>query len=64
MSRFGTKNGIFLIVTLAAAGCCWSGFRRGWSSNTTGSRQLGPPWTYFYFALVGTGAAILLTLTA
>jgi small GTP-binding protein len=62
MSRFDTKSGILLIVTLAAAGVLLVWLPPRLLEQYDRIKALGPPWTYFYFALVGTGAAILLSL--
>ncbi len=63
MSRLGSKNGILLLVTLAAAGVLLVWLPPRMLEQYERIKNLGPPWTYFYFGLVGTGAAILLTLT-
>ncbi|HZN36075.1 MAG TPA: GTP-binding protein [Pirellulaceae bacterium] len=62
MSKLGSKNGLLLLVTLAAAGVLLVWLPPMLAEQYDRIKSLGPPWTYFYFALIGTGAAILLTL--
>ncbi|MDX1943830.1 MAG: GTPase, partial [Pirellulaceae bacterium] len=63
MSRLRTTNGIFLIVALAAVGFLLVFVPPKVLEQYDRVRQLGPPWTYLYFALVGTGAALLLGIS-
>ena len=63
MSRFRPTNGLFLIVALAAFGFLLVYIPPKVLEQYDRVKALGPPWTYFYFALVGTGGLILLTLS-
>jgi uncharacterized protein len=63
MSRLRTSNGLFLIVALAAVGILLVYIPPKVLEQYERIKVLGPPWIYFYFALVGTGAAILATLS-
>src|SRR5438067_9222131 len=62
MARTSRSNGIFLIVLLAAVGVLLVYIPPKMLEQYSRIKALGPPWTYFYFALVGTGALILLSL--
>jgi len=63
MPRFRTSNGIFLIVLLAAVGFLLIYVPPNVMAQYERVKGLGPPYTYIYWGLVGTGAAILLLLT-
>lgn len=62
MPRFRSANGVFLIVALAAIGLLLVYVPPKILEQYDRVKELGPPWTYFYFGLVGTGAALLLGL--
>jgi small GTP-binding protein len=59
MPRLRPTSGIFLIVALAAVGFLLVYVPPKVLEQYDRVKALGPPWTYLYFALVGTGAAIL-----
>jgi len=63
MSRPDRTSGIFLIVAAAAVGILLVFVPPKVLDQYEKIKQLGPPWIYFYLALVGTGLAILVTLT-
>ena len=63
MPRLRPTSGVFLIVALAALGFLLVYVPPKILEQYDRVKSLGPPWTYFYFVLVGTGAAILLVLT-
>ncbi len=63
MSRLRTTNGLLLIILLAAIGFGLIYVPTKvveWYDRVKG---LGPPYTYFYWGMVGTGGAILILLT-
>jgi small GTP-binding protein len=64
MSRFRVTNGLFILVALAAVGLLLVYIPPKLLEQYDRVKELGPPWTYFYFGLVGTGAAILLALSS
>jgi small GTP-binding protein len=63
MSRSRRTDGIFLIVALAAVGVLLVYVPPKVLELYERIKVVGPPWTYIFFALVGTGAAILATLS-
>src|SRR5688572_26647679 len=63
MLRLRTTNGIFLIVALAALGFLLVYIPPKVIEQYDRIKELGPPWAYLYFALVGTGAILLLAIT-
>ena len=63
MSRPRSTNGVFLIVAAAAVGILLVYVPPKVLEQYERIKQLGPPWIYFYVALVGTGLAILVTLS-
>src|SRR4029078_5261478 len=62
MQRFRATNGIFLVVLLAALGALMVYVPGKVITEYARVKALGPPYTYLYLAMVGTGAAILLPL--
>src|SRR5687768_9095849 len=60
MPRFRTTNGIFLIVALAALGFLLVYIPPKVIEQYDRVKEMGPAATYAYFALVGTGAVLLL----
>ena len=56
------SNGLLLLITLAAIGVLLVWIPPQMLDQYERISRLGPPWTYFYFAIVGTGAVILLGL--
>jgi len=62
MSRFRVSNGMLLIVALAALGFLLVYVPPKVVEQYERAKALGPPYTYFYLAMVGTGAAILVLL--
>ena len=54
MSKLGSKNGLLLLVTLAAAGVLLVWLPSKLVEQYDRIKSLGPPWTYIYFALIGT----------
>jgi uncharacterized protein len=63
MARLRPTNGVFLIVALAALGFLLVYIPPKILEQYDRVKELGPPWTWIYFALVGTGAAVLLVLS-
>ena len=63
MPQFRTTSGIFLIVALAAVGILLVWIPPQLVAQYEHVKQLGPTWTYVYFAFVGTGATILLGIS-
>jgi uncharacterized protein (DUF697 family)/GTP-binding protein EngB required for normal cell division len=63
MSGLRTTNGIFLIVALAALGLLLVYLPPKIIEQYDRVQQLGPAATYAYFALVGTGAVLLLGIS-
>ena len=57
------SNGILLVVSLAAIGVLLVWLPPQILDQYERMQRLGPPWTYLYFALVGSGGAILLALS-
>src|SRR5262245_20408249 len=64
MSRQRTTNGLFLVVLLAALGFLLIYVPTKVVELYDRVKGLGPPYTYFYWGMVGTGAAILVLLTS
>src|SRR5262245_37365097 len=64
MSRLRTTNGLFLVVLLAALGFLLVYVPTKVVELYDRVKGIGPPYTYFYWGMVGTGAAILVLLTA
>src|SRR6188508_1627443 len=62
MPGLRTKNGVFLIVLMAALGFLLVYVPPKVVELYEHAKGLGPPFTYFYIGMVGTGAAILLLL--
>jgi uncharacterized protein (DUF697 family)/GTP-binding protein EngB required for normal cell division len=62
MARFRPSNGVFLVVALAAVGLLLVWIPPQIVEQYDRVKELGPPWIYFYFALVGTGGVLLLVL--
>ena len=63
MPGWRTTNGVFLIVALAAVGFLLVYIPPQVIEQYDRVKQMGPAATYAYFALVGTGAALLLGIT-
>src|SRR5262245_13508498 len=63
MPRLRTTNGLFLIVLLAALGFLLVYVPPKIVEQYERVKGLGPPYTYLYWGMVGTGAAILVLLT-
>jgi uncharacterized protein len=57
-----TSNGLFLVVLLAAVGGLLVWVPPSLVAQYERVKPLGPPYTYLYWGMVGTGAAILLLL--
>ena len=64
MPRLRTTNGLFLVVLLAALGFLLIYVPTKVVELYDRVKDLGPPYTYLYWGMVGTGAAILVLLTA
>jgi GTP-binding protein EngB required for normal cell division/uncharacterized protein (DUF697 family) len=62
MPRLKTTNGLFLIVLLAALGFLLVYVPPKVLEFYDRVKGLGPPYTYFYWGMVGSGAAILVIL--
>lgn len=62
MSRFRATNGFLLIIVLAALGVLLVFVPPRVVEQYERAKALGPPYSYFYLAMVGTGAAILVLL--
>jgi uncharacterized protein len=62
MPRFRTTNGLLLIVLLAAVGFLLVYVPPTVLAQYERVKGLGPPYTYLYWGLVGTGATILVLL--
>jgi hypothetical protein len=62
MARFRNRNGILIVVLLAAVGLLLVYVPPTVLEQYERVKALGPPYTYFYWGMVGSGAAILLVL--
>jgi uncharacterized protein len=63
MPRLPTANGVFLVVLAAAIGVLLVDVPPSLVTQYERVKPLGPPYTYLYWGMVGTGAAILLLLS-